>query len=341
MDLLKRYLQAVGGYLPEKMKADTLAELQANLEAEMDDKAESLGRPLKEDEEAEVLRRHGHPSILAARYRPKQYLIGPEVFPFYWYVMRKAFPYIIALFVLSQAIGLIYGPPQMHIFATTVVKFISMMLSFAAWMTLIFAVGEYLHGRYPEKVTFHKDWDPRKLAKAEANAEAEGTVDGLLLKHPVVDLIFHVVVTLWLLALPHFPYLLGGPGVRYLHQFSMGVAPVWYQFYWAVVALNCIQVVFKAIMLFRSARPWRRAMKIVEQLFGLFTLFLLLRAREYIVFTGPATNAGRLHFTEALNVGIHRSFELVAVLMVLKVLWDIAQMLRETWQKQRGFAAVL
>ena len=35
MDLLERYLQAVGEYLPARTKADTLAELRENLLAEM------------------------------------------------------------------------------------------------------------------------------------------------------------------------------------------------------------------------------------------------------------------------------------------------------------------
>jgi hypothetical protein len=48
MDLLERYLQAVGQYLPAKGKDDTLAELRANLLAEMDGRAEEFGRPLNE-----------------------------------------------------------------------------------------------------------------------------------------------------------------------------------------------------------------------------------------------------------------------------------------------------
>jgi hypothetical protein len=60
MDLLERYLQAVEQYLPAKGKEDTLAELRANLLAQMEDKAEMLGRPLTEEEEAEVLRGHGY-----------------------------------------------------------------------------------------------------------------------------------------------------------------------------------------------------------------------------------------------------------------------------------------
>jgi hypothetical protein len=50
MNLLERYLQAVGQYLPVKGKDDTLAELRANLMAEIEGREEELGRPLNEAE---------------------------------------------------------------------------------------------------------------------------------------------------------------------------------------------------------------------------------------------------------------------------------------------------
>ena len=37
MDLLERYLQAVGQFLPEETRGDTVAELRANLLEQMDD----------------------------------------------------------------------------------------------------------------------------------------------------------------------------------------------------------------------------------------------------------------------------------------------------------------
>ena len=48
MELLNRYLQAVGQYLPAETKDDTLEELCANLLEQMDVRAEELERPLTE-----------------------------------------------------------------------------------------------------------------------------------------------------------------------------------------------------------------------------------------------------------------------------------------------------
>ena len=69
MDLLARYLHAVGQYLPAKGNDDTLAELRANLLAEMENREEELGRPLNEVEVAAVLEHHGRPAMVAARER--------------------------------------------------------------------------------------------------------------------------------------------------------------------------------------------------------------------------------------------------------------------------------
>ncbi len=89
MDLLERYLQAVGQHLTAGTREDVLAELRVNLQAEMDAHAEEMERPLTESEVAAILKAHGRPMLVAARYLPQHYLIGPAVFPFYLLTLRK------------------------------------------------------------------------------------------------------------------------------------------------------------------------------------------------------------------------------------------------------------
>jgi hypothetical protein len=50
MELLDRYLQAVRKHLPGKRQEDILAELRANLEAQLEDEEAELGRPLTRQE---------------------------------------------------------------------------------------------------------------------------------------------------------------------------------------------------------------------------------------------------------------------------------------------------
>ena len=88
MELLDQYLEAVRKHLPWQGQDDILAELRANLEAQLDDKEAELGRKLTNEEAQEWLERLGPPIQMAARYQRQQYLIGPAVFPIYWYVLR-------------------------------------------------------------------------------------------------------------------------------------------------------------------------------------------------------------------------------------------------------------
>src|SRR5260370_27390650 len=101
MDLLERYLQAVRTYLPTSKKEDILKELGENLRAKMEEKETDLGRPLSEDELAEILKKHGHPLLVATRYRQSRHLIGSTLFPFYWLAMKI----ILAIVGFGYAVG--------------------------------------------------------------------------------------------------------------------------------------------------------------------------------------------------------------------------------------------
>jgi hypothetical protein len=330
-DLLERYLQAVGRHLSAGSKSDTLQELRANLLAEMDDKAELLGRLLTEDEEAEVLRGHGHPSIVAARYQPQRSLIGPEIFPFYWYTMQKTLPWVIGLVLLSRVIEAIYGPPpQNNIIVDALGSLFSVLFYFFGWMTLTFAGIDLALRFYPKKLTLHADWDPRTLPKVEPEPKRG------LAKNPKAELILSTLGLVYLLALPGHPYLFLGPGAWYIKQLPYGLAPVWHTFYWMVVWLNVLQIVLKSVALLRSARPWRRLMKLVEQGVGLLPLAILLRTSEYVVFVRPATDAQQAQLVSTMNLGIHRGLEVVATLVTLKLLWDVWEMARDSFAGRNG-----
>jgi hypothetical protein len=324
-DLLERYLQAVGRHLSARSKNDTLQELRANLLAEMDDRAEVLGRPLTEAEEAEVLRGHGYPSIVAARYQPQRSLIGPEIFPIYWYTMGKALPWVIGLVVLSRVIEAIYGPPQEHMIVDSLGKLFSVLFYFFSWMTLTFAAIDFGCRFYPKKVTLLADWDPRKLPKVEPEPKDN------LPKNPVAELILRTLGLLWLLALPGHPYLFLGPGAWYVKQLPFGPAPVLHTFYWAVVWLNCLQIVLMLVALLQGARPWRQWMKFVEEGVGLVPLVILMRASEYVVFVRPAADAGQLELVVALNLWIHRGLQVVATIVALKLVWNMWELVRDSF----------
>ena len=123
-----------------------------------------------------------------------------------------------------------------------------------------------------------------------------------------------------------------GPMPWILAGANIGLAPVLYAFYWAVVALNVLQLIFKLLLLNRSAQPWRVPMKIVERVFGFGLLVFLLQVKEYLVFRQPVTDPIRLMHIASINQNVHQGLLVVAVILGLKLLWDVGQMVMRSRQ---------
>jgi hypothetical protein len=300
-----------------------IAELRANLLEEMDAREEELGRPLTEDEVAGVLRGHGHPAIVAGRYQPRYSLIWPEVFPYYWLTLRKIFPLVLLVFVVSRAAVLIYGPAQPHFIAGSFGALFQILFYTAGWMTIVFAGIDWARVHYPQKVNFYPNWDPRKLNPVVPEKEREG-----LPKHPWVDVVFHTLGLAWLLSIVTHPRLLFfavGPVPWILAGQQVTLAPVWHAFYWAAVGLNVLQLVFKLIAMNGAAQPWRTPMKLFERMLGFGLLVMLVQVKEYLVFVQPVTDAAKVHLVAMINQGAHRGLMLAAAVLGAKLLWDLGQ----------------
>src|SRR5262245_8498688 len=105
-ELLDRYIHAVSLMLPPDRMADIAAEVRSNLESHVADQATALGRELRPEEVSALLKRHGHPAKVALQYReqPARGLIGPALFPFYWFTLRA----MLALWVTIRLIVLVF-----------------------------------------------------------------------------------------------------------------------------------------------------------------------------------------------------------------------------------------
>ena len=86
--LVEHYLLQLQTFLPAKQREDIAAELRESIRSAVEDRERELGRALTDDELNSVLEGFGHPMLVAGRYLPMQQLIGPDVFPLYWYVLQ-------------------------------------------------------------------------------------------------------------------------------------------------------------------------------------------------------------------------------------------------------------
>lgn len=105
MTLIDQYLAAVAAQLPRDKREDIIAELRDALMERMEAREAELGRPMTEAETEALLREFGHPLTVAARYRGgPDHLIGPELFPYWWFAVKAAL-LVLAVVVVMGAIG--------------------------------------------------------------------------------------------------------------------------------------------------------------------------------------------------------------------------------------------
>ncbi len=331
MDLLERYLQAVGQYLPGKGKGDTLAELRANLLAEMEGREEELGRPLNEGEMSAVLERHGRPVIVASRYLPQHYLIGPGLFPIYWYTLLRSFPLVVLAYTVAQGSFLLFGGGGAAQIGTAIAKFPYVAFTFWGWMTLGFAAFEFAQGRYIEQIKWDKGWDPRTLPERVTGKEPS-------LSNKVADLVMNALGLMWLLAVPNHPYLVLGPGAS-LDKLSLTLTPDWHVFYWQIVGLLAVMLVLKAVALFASARV-RNGLKLTCQGIGILILVVMVQARTYFVPLHEGSNLPTLTNLAQVNYSVNLGFKVALGISVVKFLWDLWQSLTESRNKAAGYVRV-
>ncbi len=330
MDLLERYLHAVGHYLPAKGKQDTLAELRANLLAEMEGREEQLGRPLNEAEVASVLEQHGRPVVVASRYLPQHYLIGPGLFPLYWFTLLKCFPLVLLAYAVAQAANFIFGGrPDV---AAAIGHFPYVALTFWAVVTLGFAVFEYGQGRYFTELKWTKDWNPRDLP---AVTQEKGTS----FASRVADVIVSVLMLLWLLSVPTHPFLVLGPGDT-LRGMPFGLSPEWHILYWQIIGLLALMLPFKIAALFRGAAKWRAILDITTRAIGILVLVVMVQARTYFapVPSGAGMNLANL---ASVNYSLNLGFKIVLAISVVKFLWEIWQMIVSSRTGHKSFVTVL
>jgi hypothetical protein len=317
-DLLARYLQAVGDHLPSATREDVLAELRANLQAQLDDRAEELNRPLTDPEVAAILKDHGRPILVAARYLPQQSLIGPAIFPYYLMVLRKVTPFALLIFFLANCSNILFVHTTPELIAGILRAFgqlIPDLLIFAAWVTVAFAIAEYVYNRNQAK-PFSLTWDPTRLPTVKPPFKGKSRATR------IADFVFHFLWLLYVLAIPTHLYLVLGPGELYFRQFSVTFAPVWHTFYIVLLVFLVFQLATKFLALNPTFDPWKSPLDLLTKIGGISTTAILVCSKTYFVATSASTN---LRALADVNHWVNFSFRIVLAITIL-------DLLIETWK---------
>lgn len=336
MELLDRYLQAVKKHLPWQRQDDIIAELRANLEAQLEDKETGLGRPLTTGEAEDWLMQIGNPKLVAARYQPQRYLIGPGLFPSYLFALRIACFWAMIAYAIGSVALLATGTVSGSRVLEAVLRAPGFLLQVAAWVTLICVIVEYAATRWPGRIpALASDWSPSKLPPLEKE-----TLHGekpRSFAQAVAEVVFGFLFLAWLLLLPQHPYLLIGPGALYVPYSPFQLAAVWVPFYWWVVALSGAQLIWRCVELFRGRwREPQRAQRLMMSVFGLIPLGLLLAVPDHAFVTlKNVTDQARYGAAlDSINLSVKWSALVVCAIIILELVWALARMSLEAYRRR-------
>jgi hypothetical protein len=156
--VVKLYLLQLKSLLPRAQRDDIVAEIGESIASAIEERERELGRKLDDAETSDVLKGYGHPIAVAGRYLPMQQLIGPKVFPLYWYVIQAVLAVLAAIGAIVAGIALFTEPRATQAALQVLVRFLWIGLDAAAVVTLLFALLD----RYRVRFRFLEDFDARK-----------------------------------------------------------------------------------------------------------------------------------------------------------------------------------
>jgi hypothetical protein len=299
-DLQERYLHAVRWALPAAKAEDIVAELRDVLATRQEDREQELGRPLTTDETSALLKDFGHPLVVAASYRRRQWLIGPDVFPFYFFVARIVALLAVGIQVAVAAARIIFGDGRTgQILAQTWGGLWASLFISLGIVTLVFAVLE--------RVGFPADhvrkWSPDQLPQVTHERKS--------MWESAFEVAAGAIFLLWWIGAVHFPIPWGGPGFR------MEAAPIFTVLYWPILALLAARLVQNLIEWLRPGWRWiRDGLAVLTTVAGLALLAIIYRAGQWVTVISTGMPADK-----APDLGNALNLSLKIALVVAAVIW--------------------
>jgi hypothetical protein len=170
MEIIDRYVAEVGRHLPEKSRPDLMREIRSLLEDALEDRSRATGRAPDEDMAVELLKEYGAPSKVAAAYLPPRYLIGPQLFPIFFALLKIVL--VIVMVAVLIEFGVSLGRDALSLgdvgvaFLNLVANLLSGALQAFGTLALVFALIQWAT---PEFKVPDVTWDPRKLRPVDVH----------------------------------------------------------------------------------------------------------------------------------------------------------------------------
>jgi hypothetical protein len=317
MELLDRYLHALKSYLPRDQQRDILDEISDSIQSEVEERQSALGRALTPDEEAELLRRYGHPMLAAARYKPQQYLIGPALFPYYIATLKFAAGILLLLHVIV-AIAMGFTSPNPVRSGLRALGGIWDAIPFwIAFITIIFAVLE----RNKVRLKLFEHWDPRQLPAVPAPKTAEP--QRIPWSESIVGLVAATVMLLYWLGVPPLDRLVfSGDGM------SVRVGPELLRLHTPITMMLLMLVAGNILNIVRPYFTYLHGIaRLVTDGVGLTILYVVSRAPKMLVIVNAAGEGpGKFAQQE------HDLNRLIGAVLVIPMIVFIGDIILNIWR---------
>jgi hypothetical protein len=314
--LVDHYLLQLQTYLPAKQREDIAAELRESIRSAVEERERELKRSLTDDEVNHILGGFGHPLVVAGRYLPMQHLIGPDLFPLYWYVLQAVVIVVAVICGLVMGIALLTDARAGQATLQVAGRFWWLAVDAAAIVTFVFALLDYGKARF----SFLEKFDARKLGAGVLSVRGAP-----LSPIPRADTVFELATTaillIWWIEWIAFPSELFGVVLR----LSDAVEPLFYP----VIVLCLIELVRLGVDLGRPYRTRARvALRLVLNLAWL-SLFVLAYRTEGLV--EIAVNAGADNPERVLSIArtsMDITLFVFAVVSAILAATDVVRLMR-------------
>lgn len=326
MDMIKRYIQAVHILLPSGHSQDILAELEEDIHSQVEDQQERVGRPLTDTELSALLKQRGNPLKVAASYGRQRYLIGPELFPAYWLVLRVAMAIWTGIWLLatvgmgafSQLFQATHPALGLH---PSALPLLDGLLQAAIWVTIGFIAIEQANAHY----RFLDNWDPAKLPDLEPASDARNAVATRV--GAAIELAMVALAIGWLVRATSWDMTWNWAGLHF------ALTPTWHPLFWAMIALSAYGIVLSMAKLLDPARTLAREVAYIIQDLGTIALFAAWTTAPILleISGGGMTAEKAAEATRATNMGLQIGFQVTAVVLAVTTAIKIAKVIYRHW----------
>jgi hypothetical protein len=320
MQIVDRYLDSVKKCLPVAQADDIGKELSENIYAQIEDKESELQRSLTELEVQAILKQHGHPLLVASRYRQEHrnvsfgaQIIGPALFPFYIRVLKFnlgltgiiLIVIFAALFAGGQPIG---SWPQVFVY--------QLLIQFIV-VTLIFWAMDKHFTKFPDS------WDPRKpygVRHPALTAREDGP------RIPRLNSASHLVALLialfWLRMVQRHQFLFFGPAASFL-----SLSPNWTRLYLPISGLILLGIIGAGISLVRP--DWVRLHWLIRALVSVGNVIValfLLKSGDSIVIVDLGKAPDAAHVAQIVNQTLHYCIWFAVIMVIVELVKNVRRL---------------